>query len=801
MDSPGRDDDSLLSALSPQPSCETDDAQYDKLELSWTDGSALDGDGGSRDFGQEVTVVDPETVDTQEVLRDLMAATPKAGSARMHDATPKAGSMRRRVISPKVGSIRNYNDSTPRAGPVSAFEPTPRAGTAKRNAGSTERAGGKPHISTASDDHFQDDPDLATPSWDIDRAFSFRNRKDGQSAFSGIWDFVSTIGSNITGSHSHEEDATEGGDDGDDAPNVSPRTSEAQENDMFAMEVGLLFSQDEGDTINDPSALSQNFSSSFTIESETSVDHPAAYDLDQYNLKHNHTDMATDATTKGDDSTIHTAGQNSVRDGHGNQVPENAKMILGYHVAKERMTSRQQREQINNAFPTVKTTDTAPEEMERRLRELAGQISSDWRDSDFMPPALARRLRDFQFAREKRRKKYGNAKPWCIIGLYDHLSGVKIDVAWAEDAAWRRQNKQPYLTWSDYEASKNEGRNRPFFTYLIVAACTAMMVAALALNGWRFEPVSVNPMIGPSAETLLRLGAKDSYLIVMENEIWRLASPMVLHAGLIHFFLNMFALWFVGKAVEQIHGFFPAVIQFVVPAVGGIILSAIFLPEYITVGASGAIFGLIGACLSDILMNWHLLFNEFVNERGARLSHAKVLLVLVLDIVVNCLIGLTPYVDNFTHLGGMLYGFLCGLSTIQLVSPRFFGDNRQCLHKCKLFCFRSFGLLVCVAGVLASSIVLFSGDGATNPCPTCTKLSCFSFPPWAEPNEKWWYCDDCSRASAEGTLDTESGMFTSLNLRCPNGPMQTVDVEEAWPQDEVGLEGILPELCREHCLF
>lgn len=54
-------------------------------------------------------------------------------------------------------------------------------------------------------------------------------------------------------------------------------------------------------------------------------------------------------------------------------------------------------------------------------------------------------------------------------------------------------------------------------------------------------------MIGPSADTLLRLGAKDTYLIVIEAEIFRLVSPMVLHAGLIHFFLNMFALWFVGK--------------------------------------------------------------------------------------------------------------------------------------------------------------------------------------------------------------------------------------------------------------
>ena len=314
--------------------------------------------------------------------------------------------------------------------------------------------------------------------------------------------------------------------------------------------------------------------------------------------------------------------------------------------------------------------------------------------------------------------------------------------------------------------------------------------------------VSVNPMLGPSAETLLRLGAKDSYLIVMEEQIWRLVTPMVLHAGLIHFILNMFALWFVGKAIEQIHGFFPAVVQFVVPAIGGTILSAIFLPEYITVGASGGIFGLIGAAISDIIMNWNLLFNEFVNERGARLSHARVLIVLFIDIVLNCLIGLTPFIDNFTHLGGMIYGFLCGMSTIQLVSPKFFGDERERCHKFKLFFFRSVGLLVCMAGIIASSVVLFSGDGVKNPCPSCTKLSCIAFPPWKEKTEKWWYCDNCNQASAEGTIDTATGKFIALNMMCPtSGSIETIDVDESWPQTEFGLEGMLPDLCREHCLW
>ena len=117
-------------------------------------------------------------------------------------------------------------------------------------------------------------------------------------------------------------------------------------------------------------------------------------------------------------------------------------------------------------------------------------------------------------------------------------------------------------------------------------------------------------------------------------------SSTVLHAGLVHYFINMLALWFVGAAIETSHGFVAATILFVVPALGGTVLSAIFLPEYITVGASGGIFGLIGACLSDIIMNWKLLFCDFVTENGKRHRHAMVVVFLLLDIVLNSIIGL-----------------------------------------------------------------------------------------------------------------------------------------------------------------
>jgi membrane associated rhomboid family serine protease len=206
-----------------------------------------------------------------------------------------------------------------------------------------------------------------------------------------------------------------------------------------------------------------------------------------------------------------------------------------------------------------------------------------------------------------------------------------------------------YLSWTDFDASKKRGINSPFFTYFLLFTCTVALIVSIAMNGWTVEPLDINPMIGPSAETLIQMGAKDSYLIVVENQAWRLISSAILHAGLVHYCVNCLALWFVGSAIETTHGVVAAAILFIIPAVGGTILSAIFLPEYITVGASGGIFGLIGACLSDIIMNWKHLFSDFVTEDGKRGRHVLVVVCLVFDIVLNCLIGLTPFVDNFTR--------------------------------------------------------------------------------------------------------------------------------------------------------
>ena len=68
-----------------------------------------------------------------------------------------------------------------------------------------------------------------------------------------------------------------------------------------------------------------------------------------------------------------------------------------------------------------------------------------------------------------------------------------------------------------------------YFRYIVLCLCSTIMLISVAVNEWTIEPIKENAMIGPSAETLIIMGAKDSNLIVNQKEGWRLLSSSVLH--------------------------------------------------------------------------------------------------------------------------------------------------------------------------------------------------------------------------------------------------------------------------------
>lgn len=438
------------------------------------------------------------------------------------------------------------------------------------------------------------------------------------------------------------------------------------------------------------------------------------------------------------------------------------------------------------------------------IQELVSVLGDRNNHSVILDDELERRVRDFQLAQSKRKHKEGETSKWGIFGMYNHLSNVRIDLEWAEDAAYRRNNNKPYLTWSDFNAQRKKGINRPFFTYILIAICTIMMVVEFAVNDFTMEPLSVNPMLGVSKETLIATGGRDTDRI-QDGEWFRIITALFLHAGLIHYCINMVVLYFIGKGVEQSHGPIHAMVLFFVPGIGGNILSAIFLPEFVSVGASGGIFGLIGGCVADIWLNWDLLFIKCSDETEKQVivRNTVAVVVLVVEILINILIGLVcPFVDNWAHLGGFVYGICCAFSTLEPLTVGFFGVNTSVWEKFKLVFAKFFGLILCVFLIIASLVYLATADPGDNPCGGCRYISCVPFPFFAE--DKWWYCDDCDFTTARLEQEENSGRYISVELNCPDGNIvEILGNDPKVSPDSLGshseVRQKLPSYCRDFC--
>lgn len=251
--------------------------------------------------------------------------------------------------------------------------------------------------------------------------------------------------------------------------------------------------------------------------------------------------------------------------------------------------------------------------------------------------------------------------------------------------------------------------------------CVARFLGRLS-----FQPLRDNPLFGPSSFTLEKLGALEWNKVVHEHQGWRLVTCMWLHAGIIHLLANMLSLVFIGIRLEQQFGFVRIGIIYLLSGLGGSVLSALFMQNSISVGASGALFGLLGAMLSELITNWALYSNK-----------AAALLTLVVIIVINLAVGILPHVDNFAHIGGFLTGFLLGF--VLLARPQFGwieGRNLspasrvQSKHKAYQYIFWVIAVLLLIVGFVVGLVMLFRGENGNKHCSWCHYLSCVPTSRW-----------------------------------------------------------------------
>jgi membrane associated rhomboid family serine protease len=279
---------------------------------------------------------------------------------------------------------------------------------------------------------------------------------------------------------------------------------------------------------------------------------------------------------------------------------------------------------------------------------------------------------------------------------------------------------------------EDEEEYKPYVIRSIILINLICFIVEAGIAHWQFAPMSENPTFGPSAHYLKLAGAKDTYRI-RDGEAWRLFTPMFLHAGLIHLGLNMLSLRNSAMALEMDYGHWKILVVYLISGISSSLTSAVFLPRQIGVGASGAIFGVVGGHIADLILCW-----KYTDNRKAMVGSIAFFLVLGLGL------GLLPIMDNYAHLGGLIGGFL--------ISYIFFGRkeyNSQHTNKFRVV----FGVLL-VAYLSMLIVLLSKGIDGQEWCPACKVFGCVPSPWWscAQPacimtlNGKstevdWSYCD------------------------------------------------------------
>ena len=179
-------------------------------------------------------------------------------------------------------------------------------------------------------------------------------------------------------------------------------------------------------------------------------------------------------------------------------------------------------------------------------------------------------------------------------------------------------------------------RGTPWVTYILMAINVMI---------WGFLTIQSTFGTGESYDSLLMLyGMKDNFRI-LSGEYYRLVTPVFLHANLLHAAVNTYSLYSIGSIAERIFGHTKFFIIYMTAGIVGNIASLMLSPNA-GVGASGAIFGLMGALLY-LGVEKPEVFKKYFGRS------------VITSVAINIAYGMSnPIIDNYAHIGGLIGGFL-----------------------------------------------------------------------------------------------------------------------------------------------
>jgi rhomboid protease GluP len=192
------------------------------------------------------------------------------------------------------------------------------------------------------------------------------------------------------------------------------------------------------------------------------------------------------------------------------------------------------------------------------------------------------------------------------------------------------------------------GARVPWASRVLLALNLGIFVLPWVLSGVTGQPLD---------QLVLALGAKENRQIYEFGEYYRFLTAMFLHGGITHIAFNTFALYSLGFETERIYGSPRFLTTYLLAGLGGGVASYALNPSP-SVGASGAIFGLIGALAAFYYLARGVLGQMARQQLGS----------LIFTLLINLGLGFTvPLIDNNAHIGGLVVGAVVGW----LLAPRF----------------------------------------------------------------------------------------------------------------------------------
>ncbi|EFN63503.1 Rhomboid family member 1 [Camponotus floridanus] len=191
------------------------------------------------------------------------------------------------------------------------------------------------------------------------------------------------------------------------------------------------------------------------------------------------------------------------------------------------------------------------------------------------------------------------------------------------------------------------------------------------------------------------------------DQFYRLFTTIFLHAGIVHLVITLLIQYFLMRDLEKLTGSLRIALIYFIGALAGNLASAIFVPYRAEVGPAGAHFALLATLVVEVLHCWPML-------KHPRRALSKLILILV----GLLMLGILPWVDNYAHLFGFIFGFLAAYALMPFISFGHYDRRRKILL--------IWVCLILIVGLFALLLALFYNVPVYE-CEVCKLFNCVPF--------------------------------------------------------------------------